>query len=253
MTTKTILKWIVGVLFLFSGIDGIIKNEFLSLLLILLGLFIIPLSYKILIEEKANLKLSSKIKWFVVIVVSLLFAGTSIANSYLKGEFKGSKDTELVSNKDREDKIETTKYYLSNEYKNVTDENGISYKLSVSKKEVSREKVFESDKIIYQINLNPIFIRSYKVVYDFSLFSNGELKDVIRFNGYLIESQEANDRQLGFCSYFLMYFPELDSENKKEIISSFTGGNCGLGEDVNNLVAQNKIKAIKAIGILDDK
>lgn len=253
MTTKTILKWIVGILFLLSGIGNIIKKEYLSLLLIPLGLFIIPLSYKILIEEKANLKLASKTKWIVVIVVSLLFAGTSLANSYLKGEFKGSKDTELVSNKDRDDKIETTKYYLSNEYKNVTDKNGISYTLTIAKKEVSRKKMFESEKIIYQANLIPIVIRSYKVIYDFSLFSNGELKDTIRYDGYLIESQEADILKLGFCSYTLIYFPELDSENKKEIISSFTGGNCGLGEDVNNLVVQNKIKAIKAIGILNDK
>jgi hypothetical protein len=253
MTGKTLIKWIVGCVFLFGGVSGALQKEYGMLLLIPIGLFIIPPTYQILIEEKANLKLTSKTKWIVVIVGILI--GSS-ANTIIKHSKKNENLTEngSIKNDDRNTKIELTKYYLENHYRTVTDKDGISYEVKVEKNEVSRTKIYESEEIKYTRDGRSIFIivSSFKVIYDFKLLSNGEVIDVIKYEGYLMDSKssEGTSAQI-WCNDNYTYFPELDSENKKEIISNFTGGNCGMGDEVNNKVKRERIAAVKASGIID--
>jgi hypothetical protein len=97
---KIILKWIVGIIFLLAGVSGAIQKEYEALLLIPLGLFIIPSSYKVLIEEKANLKLASKTKWIVVLIGFLLFAVGTKDFAKNKGEASNDSDATDVVNTD---------------------------------------------------------------------------------------------------------------------------------------------------------
>lgn len=88
MTGKTISKWVIGVFFLLGGVFGILETPLIGLISIIIGLFILPATYKILIEEKANLKLTSPIKWIITIVgVSIM--GLAISSG------KASKDKEI--------------------------------------------------------------------------------------------------------------------------------------------------------------
>lgn len=257
---KIFLKWIIGIIFLFAGLSGAIQKEYEALLLIPLGLFIIPLSYKTLIEEKANLKLASKTKWIVVIIGFLLFGFALKMNEFSKN--KNLTENGSTNNNDsRNAKIELTKYYLENDYKEITDKNGIAYELRLKKNEVSRTKIYESEKINHKNDIFPnandemyIIVSSFKVIYDFKLLSNGEVVDVIKYEGYLLDSKRSDRNGYGdFCNDTDTYFPELDSENKNQKITDFTGANCGMGEETNNLVKRERIAAVKACGILDAK
>ena len=253
MTGKTLLKWIVGIIFLLAGVSGAFQKEYQALLLIPLSLFIIPSSYKTLIEEKANLKLSSKTKWIVVIVGFLLFSFANAMN-YLSKKDGNLTENGSTKNDDRNTKIELTKYYLENDYRTVTDKDGISYQLKVEKNEVSRTKIYESEKINYIQDERSIFIivSSFKVIYDFKLLSNGEVIDVIKYEGYLLDSKRSDQTSNQvFCNDADTYFPELDSDNKNQKITNFTGANCGMGEEVNNKVKRERIAAVKATGIID--
>jgi hypothetical protein len=257
---KIILKWIVGIFFLLAGVSGAIQKEYEALFLIPLALFIIPLSYKTLIEEKANLKLTSKTKWIVVVIGFLFFGFANAKKEFSKNKDENLTENESTNNDDgRNAKIELTKYYLENDYKKVTDANGIAYELRVKKKEVSRTKMYESKKINWKNEIFPdsndrgfVIVSSFKVTYDFKLLSNGGVIDVIRYEGYLLDSKRNDRNDYGtICSDTDTYFPELDSENKNQKITDFTGANCGMGEETNNLVKRERIAAVKACGILD--
>ena len=88
MTGKTIFKWIIGIFFLLGGVVGIFNSPLVGLTSILIGLFILPATYKILIEEKAKLKLTSPIKW-IITIVGIVIMGMAISSS------KASKDKEV--------------------------------------------------------------------------------------------------------------------------------------------------------------
>lgn len=260
MKAKTILKWIVGILFILGGLGLTIQGKYIGLILIPLGLFVIPATYEFLIVEKANLNLTSKTKYIITIVGYLLFGCLVAITEHLKDKTEDTK-SELSTNNDdgRNAKIELTKYYLENDYKEVADANGIAYELRVEKKEVSRTKMYESEKINWQNEFNSndrcfVIVSSFKVIYDFKLLSNGVLVDVIRYEGYLLDSKRNDRNDYGAsCSDTDTYFPELDSENKNQKITDFTGANCGMGEEINNLVKRERIAAVKACGILDAK
>jgi predicted PurR-regulated permease PerM len=87
MTGKTILKWISGIFFLLGGIVGIFQTPLVGFISILIGLFILPPTYKI-IEEKTNLKLTSPIKW-IITIVGVVVMGIAVSSS------KSSKDKEV--------------------------------------------------------------------------------------------------------------------------------------------------------------
>lgn len=253
MTIKIILKWIIGIILLLAALVSTTSGDYMALILIPLSLFIIPLSYEFLIEEKANLKLTSKTKWIVSFTGLLLVISINLITDFLRDKDQNTSGIISKNNDGRDTQIENTKYYLENDYKKVTDSDGIAYELKVEKNEVSRKKMYESEKIYFEKE-SFIVVSSYKTVYDFRLLSNGELKDVIQYEGYLIDSKRSDRNDLGaWCRDYYTYIPELDNENKKRIISDFTGGNCGMGEEINNIVKKNRIAAVKACGILEDK
>lgn len=260
MKAKTILKWIVGILFILGGLGLTIQGKYIGLILIPLGLFVIPATYEFLIVEKANLNLTSKTKYIITIVGYLLFGCLIAITEHLKDKTEDTKSELSTINDDgRNAKIELTKYYLENDYKEVIDANGIAYELRVEKKEVSRTKMYESEKINWQNEFNSndrcfVIVSSFKVIYDFKLLSNGGVIDVIKYEGFLLDSKRSDRNGFGvFCSDTDTYFPELDSENKNQKITNFTGANCGMGEEINNLVKRERIAAVKACGILDAK
>jgi hypothetical protein len=88
MTGKTIFKWIIGIFFLLGGVVGIFQTPLVGLISILIGLFILPATYKLLIEQKANLKLTSPIKW-IITIVGVVIMGMAVSSS------KESKDKEV--------------------------------------------------------------------------------------------------------------------------------------------------------------
>ena len=190
----------------------------MTLILIPLSLFIIPLSYEFLIEEKAKLKLTSKTKWIVSFIGILLFISINWITEFSKKKDENTSGVVSKNNEGRDAQIESTMYYLENDYKEVTDADGITYELKVEKNEVSRKKMYESEKIYFEKGAF-IVVSSYKTVYDFRLLSNGELKDVIQYEGYLIDSKRSDRNDLGaWCRDDYTYFPELDNKNKKKII-----------------------------------
>jgi hypothetical protein len=63
-----ILKWIISSSLLLGSIHLFTNILIVSIMYLILALFICPMTYKLLIEEKANINLSSKMKWFIVIL-----------------------------------------------------------------------------------------------------------------------------------------------------------------------------------------
>lgn len=73
---KAILKWFFGILLLIFGIVGLSQEPSMSIVPILLGLFLIPKTYKSF-TDKTKLNLSSGVKWIVVIVGIMLIGYTA--------------------------------------------------------------------------------------------------------------------------------------------------------------------------------
>ena len=183
---------------------------------------------------------------------------TIIENGGEPIDFK-KKETELVPtvrvDDERQAEIKKVNYYYDNP--TVTDENGISYSLNVKTVETSRRKVYESEEINYvgRYDNITITVRAFHIEEAFLLYSNGELKETVKIKGYLIESSRGDGDGYGkYCSDSFVFYPELDTkEIKKSRIADFTGASCGMGEVVNNKVKNERIKAVKASGILTNE
>lgn len=74
---KTVLKWFFGITFLLGGIGGLFQTPLFGIISIILGLFILPPTFK-LIEQKTKVSFSSGIKWGVV-VCGMLIMGFAIS------------------------------------------------------------------------------------------------------------------------------------------------------------------------------
>ncbi|APG65904.1 MULTISPECIES: SH3 domain-containing protein [Tenacibaculum] len=173
-------------------------------------------------------------------------------------DFK-KKETKPVStvivDDERKAKIKKVNYFSDNS--SVTGENGISYNLKVKKVEVARRKMYESEGINYVSRYDNIYITisAFHVEEAFMLFSNGELKETVNIKGYLLKSSRSDGDGYGkYCSDSFIFYPELNTQTtKKSRIADFTGANCGMGEEVNNRVKNERIKAVKASGILSNE
>lgn len=152
-------------------------------------------------------------------------------------------------------KIEKINSFLNNP--TFTDKDGISYDLRVENNEINRRKMYESEKINYKSRYDDMFIivSAYQVEEEFELYSNGDLKDVIKVKGYLLESKRSDRNDYGqYCSDTFIFYPELNTEEtKKSRIADFTGVNCGMGKEINNKVKNERIKAVKTSGILNNQ
>ncbi|PXY41379.1 hypothetical protein DMB65_08230 [Flavobacterium cheongpyeongense] len=107
MKAKIILKWIIGIYFLLVALGSIIQQNFIGLILIPFGLFIIPSTYQFLIEEKANLKLTAKTKWIVAIIGLLILGKTIVKNELSKNEASNSIEQIFKINDNNTENIQT--------------------------------------------------------------------------------------------------------------------------------------------------
>lgn len=172
------------------------------------------------------------------------------SNSTTETTTKDSKESR--KKKEEKEKLEKLIFYTNNS--SITDENGIKYKLSVKDVMLSKKPLYTSEAIHYENRYDSfdIFIKSYRITTIFKMFSNGELVDKIKLDGVLLESKRSDKNGLFTrCSDSYTYYPKLESDEvRKRKIAGFTGENCGLGAELNNKVRNERIKAVKASGIL---
>lgn len=168
------------------------------------------------------------------------------------------------------DNIELLRFYIENNGKRVIEDNGISHALSFKISEISRDKIFVSETITMENNTT-IDVGSYKANVQITLIDNGEIVREIKYTAFLFEIKQIDQYReefwkSAFCSKAVGYIPELDGlvnfndfhygyhfvQNKKELIMEFTGGNCGMGEVINNQVNKMAISAIKSTPVIDN-
>lgn len=105
-----ILKWFFGIIFTLGGIGTIFESFLTGLIFIILGLFILPPTYEIF-EKKTNLNLSSKAKWFTVIIICII-SSFAINNSNEEKD----KEVDLITKKASEfiniGQIDSAKVYI---------------------------------------------------------------------------------------------------------------------------------------------
>lgn len=180
---------------------------------------------------------------------------SSTSNTPSKSVIKPKNNKELIKKQKEKEKLEKLHYYVNNP--SVTDENGIKYNLSIKSKIVSKNALYTSNKIHYEYRYDKFYVlvKSYKITTLFEFYANGELKDEINLQGYLLESKRSDKNDYGtFCSDSYTYYPKLENEStRKRKVAKFTGVNCGLGTDINNQVRNARIKAVKSCGILEGK
>lgn len=144
MTGKIILKWIVGASFLLTGIVGIFQTPLIGLLSLLLGLFILPITYKILIEDKAKLKLSTPIKW-IIVIAGFIFLGTAISRNDAAKDKKVDLVVENASKKIDEGKIDESLKLIKDAKSKYSNSDNNAVKLE---KEIEKSKDQEFAKQI---------------------------------------------------------------------------------------------------------
>jgi hypothetical protein len=109
-TIMKILKWFFGITFTLGGIGTIFESFLIGLIFIVLGLFILPPTYEIF-EKKTNLNLSSKAKWFTVIIICII-SSFAINNSNTEKD----KEVDLITKKASEfinnGQIDSAKVYI---------------------------------------------------------------------------------------------------------------------------------------------
>jgi len=154
----------------------------------------------------------------------------------------------LEEEKKENKKLEKLRFFFDNS--TVTDENGIRYNLVVKEKTIAKKALYKSKKIHYEYRYDKFYIvvSSYEITTQFKLYTNGELVDNIELKGFLLESKRSDKNDYtAYCSDSYSYYPKLESEaTRKSKISKFTGVNCGLGEETNNKVRVERIKAVKS-------
>lgn len=109
-TIMKILKWFFGITFTLGGIGTIFESFLTGIIFIILGLFILPPTYEIF-EKKTNLNLSSKAKWFTVIIICII-SSFAINNSNEEKD----KEVDLITKKASEfinnGQIDSAKVYI---------------------------------------------------------------------------------------------------------------------------------------------
>jgi len=105
-----ILKWFIGITFVLGGIGTFFESFLTGLIFVILGLFILPPTYEIF-AKKTNLNLSSKAKWFTVIIICII--SNFIINNSVKEKDKEvdlitKKASEFINNK----QIDSAKVYI---------------------------------------------------------------------------------------------------------------------------------------------
>ena len=109
-TIMKILKWFFGIFFTLGGMGAIFESFLTGLIFIILGLFILPPTYEIF-AKKANLNLSSKAKWFVVIIICII-SSFAINNSNKEKDKEIDLITEKASEFINKGQIDSARVYI---------------------------------------------------------------------------------------------------------------------------------------------
>jgi len=121
LTTKTVLAWIIGSIFLISGITNTLSGSFTpGVLFVLASLFVLPPTYKLL-KDKLNFNLSRGLRVFIALIlvfIAFIIVGKDATPSY--------KTNSNSTNKKTTEKV----YYASKEYVEIFSFSGDSIKKS---------------------------------------------------------------------------------------------------------------------------
>ena len=109
-TIIKILKWFFGIIFTIGGIGTIFESFLTGLIFIILGLFILPPTYEIF-AKKTNLNLSSKAKWFTVIIICII-SSFAINNSSEEKDKEVDLITKKASDFINNGQIDSAKVYI---------------------------------------------------------------------------------------------------------------------------------------------
>ena len=106
-TLKTILKWFLGISFVLSGLMSIADSPIVAILSIILGLFLIPPTLKI-IEQKIKYTFPTPAKW-VIVIGGLFLVGFTISGQAAAKNRKVDKIVEEASTLIDEGEFESAK------------------------------------------------------------------------------------------------------------------------------------------------
>lgn len=106
----TAFKWIFGILFIIGGFFGMFNAFITGFLFLLLGIFILPPTYKLL-AKKANIKLPSWSKWAIVIV-GIIVAMLAIPETVMKTEKEVDLLLAKASNYIDNEQIDSAKVFI---------------------------------------------------------------------------------------------------------------------------------------------
>lgn len=173
-TIMKILKWFFGITFTLGGIGTIFESFLTGLIFIILGLFILPPTYEIF-EKKTNLNLSSKAKWFTVIIICII-SSFAINNSNEEKD----KEVDLITKKASEfinnGQIDSAKVYIkkAKEKYSTTENNAVvlenelkKYKSENFAKETLASMSDEDFEKLEKGNLSKIYLTQEKLNKEF--------------------------------------------------------------------------------------
>jgi hypothetical protein len=261
---KEIIEWVFGISCFLLSFSFLGDSYFSVIMFLFLALLMIPHFYRLIFNKFMRIEIIPKTKWFI------FFFGITLI--MLVDVFYSQEKKELIQQKvnpERVAEINQVKFFIDNHYKKVQDNEGISYEITFERKEIERIPIFESEKIFNAIysnynelnskvdSTNYVIVGSYNVRYEFILKSNGNVVNKLPFKGVLLKVSEFRQSSNSFievfrwCATSYLYFPELDVDQKKEIIFNFTGGSnyCGWGENLNNKIYNLAIEAVRKSGL----
>ena len=173
-TIMKILKWFFGITFTLGGIGTIFESFLTGLIFIILGLFILPPTYEIF-AKKTNLNLSSKAKWFTVIIICII-SSFAINNSNKEKDKEVDLITEKASEFINNGQIDSAKVYIKKakekystpENKAVDLENELTkYKSENFAKETLASMSDEDFEKLENGNLSKIYLTQEKLNSEF--------------------------------------------------------------------------------------
>jgi len=190
-----------------------------------------------------------KITFLKLLTISLIIISCNkhkepTDNVYIDKKEKSNVDNLLDDKRQKE--IADTKFFIENEYKSIPDENGVVQNYTIERSDITKDLKFDSKEV--KCSESNYHIYSYITTVKFKLLINGETYGEYDFPGYHLECYYNGSMNYGRDFTF---FPELqDEEEKKKIITSWTGQNFGCGEETNNLLIKSSSQALYDCGML---
>lgn len=135
-TLKTILKWFFGIIFILGGIGGLFDTTMVGIISIMIGLFILPPSLKV-IEQKIKYNFPTPIKWTVVIA-GMVLMGVAVSKSNDSKDKEVDKIVERASQEIDKGNMDSAFVYIEQAKK--------QYSTANNNKAVDLEKEIEQSK-----------------------------------------------------------------------------------------------------------